>query len=79
MKTTVELPDALVKEAKKMAIERDTTLRDLIERGLHFVMAGPAGTFAARPAPPSLDDVGYGDWKGVTPDKYVHHLRQDWK
>jgi hypothetical protein len=79
MKTTVELPDALVKEAKKLAIESETTLRDLIERGLHQIMAGPAGAPAVRPVPASLDDVGRGDWKGVQPDKYVHHLRQDWK
>jgi hypothetical protein len=78
MKTTVELPAALVKEAKKMAIESDTTLRELIERGLHSVLAGQAGTLGTRPMPASLDDVGCGDWNGVPPDKYVHQLRQDW-
>jgi hypothetical protein len=34
MKTTVELPDDLVIEAKKRAAEQRRTLRDLIERGL---------------------------------------------
>jgi hypothetical protein len=34
MKTTVDLPDELVIEAKKRAAEQRRTLRDLIERGL---------------------------------------------
>ena len=34
MKTTVDLPDELVIEAKKLAAESRTTLRSLIERGL---------------------------------------------
>jgi predicted transcriptional regulator len=34
MKTTVDLPDDLLIAAKKLAAERRTTLRSLIERGL---------------------------------------------
>ncbi|MCU0247411.1 MAG: hypothetical protein MUC42_12610 [Bryobacter sp.] len=34
MKTTVDLPDELVIEAKKFAAEQRTTLRDLVENGL---------------------------------------------
>jgi len=34
MKTTVELPDALLIAAKKRAAEDRTTLRELLERGL---------------------------------------------
>ena len=34
MKTTVELPDALLMAAKKRAIEDRTTLRAILERGL---------------------------------------------
>jgi hypothetical protein len=41
MKTTVELPDDLFVAAKKAAIERRTTLRDLIERGLRRELAEP--------------------------------------
>lgn len=34
MKTTVDLPDDLLVEAKKYAAEKRTTIRALIERGL---------------------------------------------
>jgi hypothetical protein len=37
-KTTVELPDALVREAKRVAGERGTTLRALIEEGLRNLL-----------------------------------------
>jgi len=33
-KTTVEIADDLLRQAKKLALESSTTLRDLIERGL---------------------------------------------
>jgi len=79
MKTSVELPDALVKEAKKFAIEADTTLRDLIEHGLRQTVAGRMGGHGGQPPPTTLDEVGRGDWKGVQPDQYVTRLRKDWK
>ena len=34
MKTTVELPDALVRAAKAVARERNSSLRELVETGL---------------------------------------------
>ena len=34
MKTTIELPDALLLEAKRKALETRTTLRDILERAL---------------------------------------------
>lgn len=48
MKTTVELPDDLFVAAKKMAAERRTTLRDLIERGLRRELAEPRGVRRTR-------------------------------
>ncbi|MBI4874684.1 MAG: hypothetical protein HY822_08625 [Acidobacteria bacterium] len=42
MKTTVELPDDLLIEVKKLAAERRTTIRALIERGLRRELAQPA-------------------------------------
>jgi hypothetical protein len=38
MKTTVELPDRLLREAKKAALEEGTTVRALIEQGLRTVL-----------------------------------------
>lgn len=41
MKTTVELPEELLVEAKKVAAERRTTLRALIARGLRLALTEP--------------------------------------
>ena len=41
VKTTIELPDDLFVVAKKAAVERRTTLRDLIERGLRRELTEP--------------------------------------
>ena len=38
MKTTFELPDSIVKEAKVIAAERRTTLRALVVQGLEHVI-----------------------------------------
>jgi hypothetical protein len=38
MKTTVEISDPLLREARKMAAREGVTLRTLIERGLHRVV-----------------------------------------
>lgn len=38
MKTTVELDDALFRAAKKMAVDRGCTLRQMIESGLRLEM-----------------------------------------
>jgi len=39
MKTTVDIPDALLEEARKVAARGHTTVRALIERGLRHALA----------------------------------------
>lgn len=39
MKTTVEINDPLLREACKLAARENTTLRALIEEGMHLVLA----------------------------------------
>ncbi len=39
VKTTVELPDALLKEAKRIAAQQGFTLKQLMEMGLRQVIA----------------------------------------
>ena len=39
MKTTLEIPDPLLREARKIAERERTTLRALVERGLRQVVA----------------------------------------
>ena len=38
MKTTVEIPDSLLKEAKKLATSEGTTMRALLEEGLRRIL-----------------------------------------
>ncbi|MCZ6672011.1 MAG: hypothetical protein O7C75_03635 [Verrucomicrobia bacterium] len=38
MKTTIDLPDALVEEAKIAAIKRRSTLKNLVVEGLEMVL-----------------------------------------
>lgn len=38
MKTTVEISDPLLEEAKKVAADESTTLRELVEAGLRAVL-----------------------------------------
>ena len=70
MKTTVELPDGLVREAKRMALREKTTVRALIERGLRSIVSGrqPAG-FTLRAAAFRGDGLVAGrslrDWEAI--------------
>lgn len=38
MKTTIEIPDDLMKKAKALAVRRGTTLRSIIERGIRTTL-----------------------------------------
>jgi len=39
MKTTVEISDSLLREARRLAAREGVTLRTLVERGLHRIIA----------------------------------------
>jgi hypothetical protein len=39
MKTTIEISDSLLREARKRAMREKVTLRALVERGLHRVLS----------------------------------------
>lgn len=55
MKATVEISDALFAEAKRLAAERNTTLRALVEAGLRQVLAA-----SDAPKPFRLHDAAFG-------------------
>ena len=38
MKTTIEIPDTLMEDAKEVAAARGTTLKELVATGLHAVV-----------------------------------------
>jgi hypothetical protein len=52
MKTTVEIPQTLLDEARKLASQEGTTLRALVEEGLRRIIAEHryAGAFRLRQA-----------------------------
>jgi hypothetical protein len=53
MKTTIEISDSLLREARKVATREGITLRTLVERGLHRVVSEaktPAAPFKLRRA-----------------------------
>jgi len=52
MKTTIEIADPLLREARKLAAREGLTLRAMVERGLHNVIAeaGNGARFKLRRA-----------------------------
>ena len=71
MKTTVELPDALLRDAKRLAVRERTTVRALIERGLRTVLRQrrPGDRFLLRDASFRGDGLIAGtslrDWDSI--------------
>ena len=71
MKTTVEIPEGLLREAKRVALREKTTVRALIERGLRAVVEGrrTAIPFVLRSAAFDGDGLVAGrslrDWEAI--------------
>lgn len=68
MKTTIEISDALMEQARRLAARENTTLRALVEQGLHKVIADKkrsAGfrlrrtSFKGKGLQPALQDAGW--------------------
>ena len=68
VKTTINIPDRLLREARKLAVRDGTTLRALVEQGLPRVVAekkrGPPfrlrrASFRGRGLRPELHDAGW--------------------
>lgn len=76
MKTTFDLPESLVFEAKKAALNRKVTLRTLVERGLRREIENPSPP-AASPLQ-SLRSLDASIWAQTPADRYVDDLRKDW-
>jgi hypothetical protein len=71
MRTSIELPDPILKRAKRVARQRGTTLRALIEEGLRKVLdeAEPVRPFRLRDASFGqeglVDGLTDGDWDRI--------------
>ena len=55
MKTTIELPDELLEQVRRVARSEGATLRGLVEEGLHRILEA-----RRRMAPKHLDFPSYG-------------------
>ena len=68
MKTTIEIPDSLLQEAKRLASQEHTTVRALAEEGLRRIMAERKGakpfklrkvSFRGRGLQPRMADTAW--------------------
>jgi hypothetical protein len=58
MRTSLEIPDPLFKEAKRLALERNTTLKALVASGLEKILSEASQpTAASRPDSARLPKV----------------------
>ena len=77
MKTTLDLPEELVFQAKSAALLRKTTLRQLVIHGLEREIANPA---TPMPSPlQGLMDLNAAPWTDTAADAYVANLREGWE
>lgn len=75
MKTTIQLPDSLLKEARKVAREEHTTMKALIEAGLRRVISEHKqrerfklrnATFKGKGLHPDFEGVAWATLRGAT-------------
>jgi hypothetical protein len=86
MKTTIDLPDALLHQAKVAAARRRTTLKNLVVEGLELVIHAPSSVRSPASMPPQdepffeMDTYGVSVLKrrGVTvTDKLIERIREE--
>lgn len=75
VKTTIDIADGLLREAKERAHRDGTTLRALVERGLAQVLAEPSGSEAVLFRPVTgrlqpLPGVDANDWEAIRDSIY---------
>ncbi len=78
MKTTVEIPDPLFRQAKAYAAQNGIPMRVLIERGLRLAVNGPERSSARRFRLKTITTKGEGlacdsDWSAIRSLIYEGH------
>jgi hypothetical protein len=80
MKTTIELPEGLLEEAKRVARREGLTMKALFEQGLRRVLderKGPKKGFRLRDASVTgkglAPDVKVGGWEAIRDLAYREH------
>ena len=77
VKTTLDLPETLLRRAKRKALETNTTLKALVIAGLKRELQTSAPLHADPIA--HLKATDRSIWRGVRADSYVRELRKNWK
>jgi hypothetical protein len=75
VKTTIDIADGLLTEAKERARREGTTLRELVERGLRAALAEPPPNALTRFRPVTgrldpLPGVDPNDWEAIRASIY---------
>lgn len=74
MKTTVEIPDRLFRQAKEYAARHGMPLREVFERGLSMLMDGPApGKFRLKTITTKGEGAISDDWATIRSVIYEGH------
>lgn len=77
MKTTIEIPNDLMKKAKALAAKRGTTLRSIIERGIRTTLNEERRSVQYQLPDRSVDGKGlqagfqHGDWADIRDAAYT--------
>lgn len=71
MKTTIEISEDLLRRARQLALDRDTTLRAVVEEGLQLLLG-----LEARPVPP-VKFVTYGSTKNPLSREAVDRVHRE--
>jgi hypothetical protein len=77
MKTTVDLPESLLKQAKRKALQNNTSLQALMISGLKEKLASPMKT-VSNPIE-QIRNAAKELWRGIKADRYMRELRKNWK
>jgi hypothetical protein len=78
MKTTIDIADALLVEAKRVAAEEHTTLRALVERGLRETLAEKKPRTPFKLKDMSVDGGGLTEeWQRATWDEKLEIIYGD--
>lgn len=79
MKTTVEIPDSLLEEARRVAAREGTTVRALIEEGLRRILSHRKGagrfrlrraSFKGKGLQPGFADASWDQIRDAAYDKH---------
>ena len=77
MKTTLDIADGLLVEAKRVAAQRRITLRALVEEALERSLSAETHETGFRLSDASVDGRGAGGWHELTDDQRTAEMYGD--